>query len=266
MYEEYLTLISEIKHHMDLYYNEDTPEISDAEYDALMRRLKQMEKEHPDWVSADSPTQIIGGTAKRKAGVIVTHNVPMLSIEDVFTKEDVTAWIDEVRAMHPDAVFVVEQKIDGLSMSLRYENGELILAETRGDGLQGEDVTANARVIPDVVQHLQTAYPYLEVRGEAYMSHADFERTNAAQEAAGKKIFANPRNCAAGTLRQLDAQMVRDRGLSFFVFNVQDVSEDARDALLTSHAVGLKILSDTEGMATAPSYVCKTVEEVLQAI
>ena len=107
MYEEYLTLISEIKHHMDLYYNEDTPEISDAEYDALMRRLKQMEKEHPDWVSADSPTQIIGGTAKRKAGVIVTHNVPMLSIEDVFTKEDVTAWIDEVRAMHPDAVFVV---------------------------------------------------------------------------------------------------------------------------------------------------------------
>ena len=266
MYEEYLTLISEIKHHMDLYYNEDTPEISDAEYDALMRRLKQMEKEHPDWVSADSPTQIIGGTAKRKAGVIVTHNVPMLSIEDVFTKEDVTAWIDEVRAMHPDAVFVVEQKIDGLSMSLRYENGELILAETRGDGLQGEDVTANARVIPDVVQHLQTAYPYLEVRGEVYMSHADFERTNAAQEAAGKKIFANPRNCAAGTLRQLDAQMVRDRGLSFFVFNVQDVSEDARDALLTSHAGGLKILSETEGMATAPSYVCKTAEEVLQAI
>lgn len=266
MYEEYLTLISEIKHHMDLYYNEDTPEISDAEYDALMRRLKQMEKEHPEWVSADSPTQIIGGTAKRKAGVIVTHNVPMLSIEDVFTKEDVTAWIDEVRAMHPDAVFVVEQKIDGLSMSLRYENGELNLAETRGDGLQGEDVTANARVIPDVVQHLQTAYPYLEVRGEVYMSHADFERTNAAQEAAGKKIFANPRNCAAGTLRQLDAQMVRDRGLSFFVFNVQDVSDGERDALLTSHAGGLKILSETEGMATAPSYVCKTAEEVLQAI
>ena len=266
MHEDYTNLIAEIKHHMDLYYNEDTPEISDAEYDALMRRLKEMERAHPEWVEADSPTRIIGGSAKREAGVIVTHNVPMLSIEDVFSKEEVTSWMDEVYALHEDAVFVVEQKIDGLSMSLRYENGELTLAETRGDGLQGEDVTANARVIPDVIQRLHTAYPYLEVRGEVYMSHADFEKTNAAQEASGKKIFANPRNCAAGTLRQLDAGMVKERGLSLFVFNVQDVSEDAKEALMTSHARALKQLAENEGMQVAPSFVCKTKQAVLKAI
>ena len=263
---EYLALVDEIKHHMNLYYNEDAPEISDAEYDALMRHLKEMEREHPEWVAEDSPTRIIGGTTKREAGVIVTHNVPMLSIEDVFTKDEVISWIREVLALHADAVFVVEQKIDGLSMSLRYEKGALVLAETRGDGLQGEDVTANARVIPDVVQRLKHDYAYLEVRGEVYMRHADFERTNAMQEAAGKKSFANPRNCAAGTLRQLDAAMVKERGLSFFAFNVQDASADCRALYMDSHTAGLKALAEECTLPVAPSYVCKTEAEVLAAI
>ena len=155
--QEYSELKKTIDYHMDRYYNQDEPEISDYEYDKLMIRLKEIEKEHPEWVTSDSPSQKIGGTVKREAGVKVTHNVPMLSIEDVFSEDAVCAWIDKVHAMHPDCTFSVETKIDGLSMSLRYvkeADGKLHLqlAETRGDGLIGEDVTANARVVGDVLQ------------------------------------------------------------------------------------------------------------------
>ena len=207
--KEYEALSSEIKHHMDLYYNQDTPEISDYEYDQLMQRLKTIERENPELVTADSPSQIIGGTVKREAGVKITHNVPMLSIEDVFNTEDVTAWVNKVHERHPDAVFSVEQKIDGLSLSLRYKKGEdgklhLTMAETRGDGLIGEDVTANALVIPDIRQVIDLPYESLELRGEVYMSHEAFEAFNEEQEKLGKKLAANPRNLAAGTLRQLD--------------------------------------------------------------
>ena len=144
-----------IDYHMDRYYNQDSPKISDYEYDQLMIQLKEAEKEHPEWVTPDSPTQKIGGTVKREAGVKGTHDVPMLSIEDVVSIEEVTAWVEKVRPVHADAVFSVETKIDGLSMTLRYEkdsNGKmkLVMAETRGDGLVGEDVTANALVIPDI--------------------------------------------------------------------------------------------------------------------
>lgn len=155
---EYDLLCEKIDYHMDRYYNQDSPEISDYEYDQLMIQLKEAEKEHPEWVTPDSPTQKIGGTVKREAGVKVTHDVPMLSIEDVFSKEEVTAWVEKVRSVHADAVFSVETKIDGLSMTLRYEkdsNGKmkLVMAETRGDGLVGEDVTANALVIPDIPKY-----------------------------------------------------------------------------------------------------------------
>jgi DNA ligase (NAD+) len=173
---------------MDRYYNQDDPEISDYEYDRLMIALKEAEKENPSWVSPDSPSQKIGGTAKREAGVKVTHNVPMLSIEDVFDKASVSAWVEKVLAMHPDAVFSVETKIDGLSMTLRYEgvpgtgSMKLTLAETRGDGLVGEDVTLNALTIPDVRKTLNLPYEYLEIRGEVYMTHEDFDRFNEEQE------------------------------------------------------------------------------------
>ncbi len=257
---QYDELTKLIRHHMDLYYNEDAPEITDAEYDALMRRLKAIEKEHPEYRSQDSPTQIVGGTTKRTAGINVEHDVPMLSIEDVFTKEEVLSWVREVQELHPDAAFDVEQKIDGLSMSIRYEGGQLRLAETRGDGFVGEDVTANALVIPDIVRTLPEA-DYLEVRGEVYMSHEDFEKTNELQELKGKKLFANPRNCAAGTLRQLDPEMVRERGLSMFVFNVQKGSE----AYTASHHEGLEKLKEM-GIQTVPSYLCHTGEEILKAI
>lgn len=261
--EEYLKLCETVDYHMNRYYNEDAPEISDFEYDNLMLQVKEAEKEHPEWVTADSPTQKIGGTAKREAGVTVTHNVPMLSIQDVFSKEDVIKWVREVREVYPDANFSVEQKIDGLSMSLRYTDGKLTLAETRGDGLVGEDVTLNAFVIPDVLRNIDLP-GYVELRGEVYMSHEDFERFNEKQENLGKKLAANPRNLAAGTLRQLDSAITKERGLRMYVFNVQDANGGS-EKLMVSHVNGLDKLASL-GVAVAPHTLCKTEEEIIAVI
>lgn len=261
--EEYIKLCEEIDYHMKRYYNEDAPEISDYEYDQLMLQVKAAEKEHPDWITSDSPTQKIGGTTKREAGVTVTHNVPMLSIQDVFSKEEVIDWIHEVRKVYPDANFSVEQKIDGLSMSLRYTDGKLTLAETRGDGLVGENVTLNAFVIPDVLRNINLP-GYVELRGEVYMSHEDFERFNDNQEKLGKKTAANPRNLAAGTLRQLDSMITKERGLRMFVFNVQD-AHDGSEELMVSHIKGLEKLQEI-GVAVVPHKLCVTEEEVLTTI
>ena len=260
--KQYNELKNEIKYHMDRYYNDDAPEISDHEYDELMLKLKALEKEHPELIRPDSPTQVIGGKTKRTAGVNVEHDVPMLSIQDVFSKEEVADWIREVKSLHPDAAFNVEQKIDGLSMSIRYENGRLSLAETRGDGFTGEDVTANALCIDDIVPELKTREEYLEVRGEVYLSHESFERVNELQELSGKKPFANPRNCAAGTLRQLDSEMVKSRGLSMLIFNVQKGSRD----YMTSHDEALTRLKNIHGMKTVPSKLCRTEEEIFEEI
>ncbi len=260
---QYEALVEKINYHMDRYYNQDEPEITDFEYDQLMLQLKEMEKAHPDWISPDSPTQKIGGTTKREAGVEVAHNVPMLSIQDVFTKEDVVNWVNEVKALHPDARFSVEKKIDGLSMSLRYQDGRLILAETRGNGLVGEDVTANALVIPDVQKTIDVP-GYVELRGEVYMSHEDFDRFNEMQENAGKKTAANPRNLAAGTLRQLDSSVVKERGLMMFVFNVQDANGNGVD-LMKSHVKGLDYLKE-KGIAIVPHKLCENAEEILAEI
>ena len=265
-FEEYQALKQKIDYHMDRYYNQDAPEISDYEYDQLMLSLKAAEKEHPEWITPGSPSQKIGGTAKREAGVKVTHDVPMLSIEDVFTKEDVSAWVSKVHDLHPDALFSVETKIDGLSMSLRYEQGEdgllhLVLAETRGDGLIGEDVTANALVIPDVKQTIDLPYAALELRGEVYMSLEDFERYNKEQEEQDKKPAANPRNLAAGTLRQLDPAITRKRGLHMFIFNVQRGPEE----ILAHHDAALSLLAE-KGVPTVWHKNCKTAEEVLATI
>ena len=264
--KEYDELIATINYHMDLYYNQNREEISDYDYDQLMQKLKAAEKQHPEWVTSDSPSQKIGGVAKREAGVKVTHDVPMLSIEDVFTKEDVVAWIEKVKARHPEATFSVETKIDGLSMTLRYEKEsdgcmKLSLAETRGDGTIGEDVTANALVIPDVQKSLKLPYDSLQLRGEVYMSHEDFDKYNEEQEKLGKKLAANPRNLAAGTLRQLDAKITQERGLKMFIFNVQQ----GPDELMDSHCKGMDLLSDV-GIATVFHKHCETAEEVIQTI
>ena len=251
---------------MDRYYNQDAPEISDFEYDQLMQQLKAAEKEHPEWADADSPSQKVGGTVKREAGVKVAHTVPMLSIEDVFDFDDVRAFVEKVQTVHPDATFSVEVKVDGLSMSITYRReGEgpmrLVLAETRGDGFVGEDVTANARVIPDIPHTLDMPYDVLTLRGEVYMSHADFERYNETMEELGKKAAANPRNLAAGTLRQLDTSVTKERGLRMFVFNVQEGPEE----LTRSHCLGMDALQSF-GVPVVFHRHCNTADEVIAAI
>lgn len=261
--ERIATLREQIAYHSDRYYNQDNPEISDYEFDMLMQELKKLEKEHPEFVTKDSPTQKVGGTAKRMAGVLVRHNVPMLSLQDVFSKEEVYEFVEQMKEQLDDPEFVVEYKIDGLSMALRYENGELVLAETRGDGINfGEDVTANARAISDVKTKLKDAPEYLEIRGEVYMKNAAFDAVNEKQELLGKKTFANPRNCAAGTLRQLDSAVTKERNLSLFIFNIQEV----RGMEFTTHTEGYEYLKK-QGIIVIDDYkVCKTADEVWEAI
>lgn len=256
-------LRGQLEYHSNRYYNLDSPEISDFEYDAMMRELKALEQEFPDLVTADSPTQKVGGTAKREAGVLVRHNVPMLSLQDVFSKEEVEDFVEEMQEQLEDPEFVVEYKIDGLSMALRYEEGALQTAVTRGDGVNfGEDVTVNAKVISDVKKKLKVPVEYLEIRGEVYMKNKDFEHVNAMQELKGKKPFANPRNCAAGTLRQLDSKITKERGLSMFVFNIQQI----RGMELATHTQGYEYLKKN-GIPVIDDYrVCKSKEEVWEAI
>lgn len=259
----YKELKATILYHNDRYYNQDNPEITDYEYDMMMQELKGLEQKHPEYITSDSPTQKVGGSAKREAGVLVRHNVPMLSLQDVFSKEDVDAFVADMQEQLVDPTFVVEYKIDGLSMALRYVNGKLDVAVTRGDGvLQGEDVTVNAKVIKDVKNILKEPIEYLEVRGEVYMTNEAFDKVNEIQEIKGKKLFANPRNCAAGTLRQLDSSITKERNLSMFVFNIQD----AKGREFTSHSEGYEYLK-RQGIKVIEDYkICKTAKEVWEAI
>lgn len=259
----YKELKATILYHNDRYYNQDNPEITDYEYDMMMQELKGIEQKHPEYITSDSPTQKVGGSAKREAGVLVRHNVPMLSLQDVFSKEDVDAFVADMQEQLVDPTFVVEYKIDGLSMALRYVNGKLDVAVTRGDGvLQGEDVTVNAKVIKDVKNTLKEPIEYLEVRGEVYMTNEAFDKVNEIQEIKGKKLFANPRNCAAGTLRQLDSSITKERNLSMFVFNIQD----AKGREFTSHSEGYEYLK-RQGIKIIEDYkICKTAKEVWEAI
>jgi DNA ligase (NAD+) len=256
-------LRKKILYHNDLYYNQDMPEISDYEYDMMMEKLKRLEKENPELITADSPTQKVGGTAKRQAGVLVRHDVPMLSLQDVFSREEVDAFVDNMKQELVNPEFVVEEKIDGLSLALRYENGELKRAITRGDGIvQGEDVTTNALQIKDIKKKLKDKLPYFEVRGEVYMTREAFALVNEKQELLGKRLFANPRNCAAGTLRQLDSKITKERNLSMFIFNLQKA--EGKDFI--THTQAYEFMHK-QGMKIIHSYkVCTTKDEVWQAI
>ncbi len=222
-------LAGEIAFHDARYHGEDAPEISDADYDALRARNAAIEARFPDLVRADSPSRRVGYGAQDKFGK-VRHAVPMLSLDNAFTDADVTDFVTRVRrflrleASVPLA-FTAEPKIDGLSLSLRYENGRLVSAATRGDGETGENVTANALTIDDIPRRLDNSPPaVLEVRGEVYMSHADFAALNARGQAEGGQVFANPRNAAAGSLRQLDPAITASRPLRFFAYAWGEVS------------------------------------------
>ena len=204
------------------YHTEDAPAISDADYDSLKRRNAAIEARFPNLIRHDSPSDQVGGPVASGFGKI-THDVRMLSLGNAFTDEDVTEFDTSIRKyLGLDAgaplIYTAEPKIDGLSLSLRYEKGVLVQAATRGDGSVGENVTANARTIVDIPHELSGAPELLEVRGEVYLSHADFEALNTRQETRGGKTFANPRNAAAGSLRQLDAEITRARPLRFFAY------------------------------------------------
>lgn len=219
------------------YYDLDSPLAEDADYDSLLRRLEELEAQWPGLVASDSVARHVGGGLSEKFAP-VAHRFPMLSLQDVFNREEVEAFVDRIKGRLPDAVFLVQMKIDGLSISLTYEDGRLVRGVTRGDGVTaGEDVTENILEIPAIPQILTDPVADLLVRGEVFMPKASFESLNAALEAEGEKVFANPRNAAAGSLRQLDPSIVRGRKLSFFAFEVQhtdrsfDRDSDALDWL-----------------------------------
>jgi DNA ligase (NAD+) len=227
--EEHARLEAELAEHDRRYHGEDAPTISDAEYDALRRRYTALEEAFPEVAGADSANRKVGAAPSEKFAK-VRHRVPMLSLGNIFADEEVEEFCARVRRFlglgeGAPLDVVAEAKIDGLSCSLRYENGELVQAATRGDGYEGEDVTANVRVVEAIPKRLKGAPKVFEARGEVYMRHADFSALNARQAAAGKPIYANPRNFAAGSLRQLDPRMTAERPLQFFAYAWGEVSE-----------------------------------------
>ncbi len=228
---EVAELHRQIRRHDILYHQKDAPEISDAAYDALRRRLEEIEQAFPALAAKDSPTQNVGARPAREFAK-VRHTVPMLSLANSFSDEDVTDFVARVRKflLLPETAkleLLAEPKIDGLSCSLRYEKGILVKAATRGDGEEGEDVTLNIKTISSIPQKIPKDAPeILEVRGEVYITRRDFEKLNKTQEAVGEKIFANPRNAAAGSLRQLDPRITAQRPLRFFGYALGEVSKD----------------------------------------
>lgn len=219
------------------YYVLDNPQMPDFEYDRLLRELENLEAEYPQYALPDSPTKRVGGEALSKFEK-VTHSVPLMSLQDVFSLDELDDFLNKVLEQYPDTEFTVEPKIDGLSVALEYENGKFIRGATRGDGTVGEDVTENLKTIFSIPMQIPNAPKKLIVRGEVFMPKKSFEKLNAMQEEEGKPLFANPRNAAAGSLRQLDPKVAAKRGLDILVFNVQQVSGET----FTSHSESLDYL------------------------
>ena len=254
-------LREQLAYHGQKYYVEDAPEIEDYEYDQLYRQLEELEAQFPQLVSSDSPTQKVGGPALNTFAP-VEHAVPMESLHDSFSEEELRDFDRRVREACPQAQYVVEPKFDGLSVALEYRDGVLVRGSTRGDGLVGEDVTANIRTIRTVPKKLTQPVPFLEVRGEVYMSHDSFLSLCARQELQEEKPFKNPRNAAAGSLRQKDPRVTATRELDIFVFNLQQVEGKS----LSGHAQSLQWMQEL-GLTVPPFYkVCDTIEEVLEEV
>lgn len=232
--EELTKLLNEANYH---YYVMDNPVIQDFEYDQLLRELETLENENPSLTLPDSPTQRVGGEALSKF-VKVTHPVPLMSLQDLFSMEELRDYIVKIQEQFPNAEFTVEPKIDGLSVALEYVNGVFVRGATRGDGVVGEDVTENLKTIRSIPMRLENAPPRLIVRGEVFMPKATFEKLNIKQEQEGKPLFANPRNAAAGSLRQLDSKIAAQRNLDILIFNVQL----ADGVTFSSHSESLEYL------------------------
>ena len=202
------------------YYVLDDPTMPDFEYDHLLRELEDLEKAHPELLQPDSPTQRVGGAAI-SAFEKYQHPVPLMSLQDVFSLEELNEFLEKILLAEPETSFSVEPKIDGLSVALEYVDGKFVRGATRGDGTVGEDVTENLKTIRSIPMAIENAPPRLIVRGEVYMPKKSFEKLNARQEEEGKPLFANPRNAAAGSLRQLDPKICAQRGLDIYIFNIQ---------------------------------------------
>ena len=241
--------------HNKKYYVDDNPDISDYEYDQMMHELMQLESENPDLASAHSPTKRVGGTPLKQFNEII-HTIPMESLQDVFSKDDVVAFCQKISALFTDAEFVVEPKIDGLSVNLRYENGLLITGATRGDGLTGEDVTENIKTIRSIPLKLTEPVPLIEVRGEVYMPKDSFYKLNEMRELECEQLFKNPRNAAAGSLRQLDSKITAKRNLDIFCFNIQQL--EGLDVSL--HLEGHQLLQKL-GFKVVPYKICKVLKD-----
>ena len=254
-------LRKEIQYHNQKYYVEDAPEIDDFEYDMLYRKLENLEEEFPQLITPDSPTQKVGGPGLNKFEK-VTHEVPMESLHDSFSEEELIEFDERVRGAVACPSYVVEPKFDGLSVSLEYRDGVYVRGSTRGDGLVGEDVTENIRTIRTVPKQLSRPIPFLEVRGEVYMSHESFFQLCARQELTGEKPFKNPRNAAAGSLRQKNPHVTASRVLDIFVFNVQQVVGEE----LHAHDEALEFLREL-GFSVAPFYkTCDSIQEVIEEV
>lgn len=251
-----------INYHNHKYYVEDNPEISDFEYDMLYRELEELESKHPEMVTPDSPTQRVGGEPIEGFEKVI-HIVQMQSLSDVFNENELYAFDKRVRDAVGDSIeYVLEKKVDGLSVALEYENGRFVRGSTRGDGIVGEDVTSNLKTIKSLPLVLKEKIPILEVRGEVYMSKQDFLKLNEEQEELGQPQFANPRNAAAGSLRQLDPRITNRRKLNLFVFNIQRVEGKA----FGTHSETLEYMKNM-GFKVSPGYkVCKHIDDVIAEI
>lgn len=250
-----------VLYHSRRYYDQDAPEIEDYEYDKLLHQLMDLEESYPQFAHADSPTKRIVGQVKNTFEP-VEHKVQMGSLQDVFTPEEVYAFHERIKEVVADPVYVVEPKIDGLSVSLEYRDGIFVRGSTRGDGFVGEDVTLNLKTIQSIPKKLLEPFPFLEVRGEVYMSEERFQKLTEEQEIREEKPFKNPRNAAAGSLRQKDPAIAAQRGLDIFVFNVQQIE----GKFLTSHKESLDFLQQ-QGFPVSPSYQAfSSIEAVMGEI
>ena len=259
--EQIETLRAQVEYHADRYYNQDDPEISDFEYDRLFHQLLDLEEANPQYASPTSPTVRVGGSASNTFAT-VEHKVQMGSLQDIFSFDELRDFDRRVRETVPEPSYVVEPKIDGLSVSLEYRDGVLAVGSTRGNGFTGEDVSENIRTIRSVPLKLPVSLPLLEVRGEVYMPVKSFQRVVEAQELAGEQPFKNPRNAAAGSLRQKNPKITAKRGLDIFVFNVQQIEGKTLD----SHSDSLDFLG-TLGFKVIPEHkVYRDIEEVIEDI
>ena len=254
------TLSKELEYHNNLYYNKDEPEISDFEYDKLLRELEELENQFPSLKSPLSPTNKVGGNAGEKFSA-VTHTVIMESLHDSFSHSELREFDARLRQVVENLKYVVEPKFDGLSVSCEYENGVFVRGSTRGDGTTGEDVTENLMTIKSLPKRIENAPKYLEVRGEVYMSFNSFEQLTKRQEEKEEKTFKNPRNAAAGSLRQKDARVTAQRNLDIFIFNVQQID----GVELNSHIQSLNYLTEL-GFPTAFYNVYDNIEDVIEEI